>query len=158
MGNVYNVLFSFYQKYHITHWVIFLTQYLPYFFYITYPLFLIYIGITSPSTCLLYIIVPLSTFIFSSLLRAILNFPRPYEQYHFEPLIGHSSGRSFPSRHCVCAWILAFTYASMLPHLKILYYSVAFCISLSRFLSGLHFPKDIIIGWFISWLIAYTFY
>ncbi len=158
MEEIYQHLFYFYQKYHITHGIIFLTRYLPYFFYISYPLFLIYIYINMSSKGFLYTVVPLCTFIFSSLLRSFLNFPRPYEQYHFEPLLKHTSGQSFPSRHCVCAWILAFTYTSAFPSLTLLCYSIALLISLSRFLSGLHFPKDIIMGWMISGFVAFIFY
>jgi len=54
------------------------------------------------------VFVPAFVFLGGTLLRARLNFPRPYEQPGFTPLVPKEThGKSFPSRHALSAAVLA---------------------------------------------------
>ena len=54
------------------------------------------------------ILVPGFVFLGGTLLRKKLNFPRPYEQPGFTPLVEKETrGQSFPSRHALSAAVLA---------------------------------------------------
>jgi len=52
------------------------------------------------------VFVPAFVFLGGTLLRARLNFPRPYEQPGFTPLVPKEThGKSFPSRHALSVMI-----------------------------------------------------
>ena len=60
------------------------------------------------------VFVPAFVFLGGTLLRARLNFPRPYEQPGFTPLVPKEThGQSFPSRHALSAAVLAQTEPTM---------------------------------------------
>ena len=55
-------------------------------------------------------------FLGGTLLRARLNFPRPYEQPGFTPLVPKEThGKSFPSRHALSAAVLAAVWCYFYP-------------------------------------------
>ena len=89
-------------------------------------------------------------FLFVSVIRRVLNFPRPYERYDFSQLgienLKSKQGESFPSRHVFSAFligVLIFPYAPTLS----LFNLVAGCaIAVFRVLLGVHFPRDVIVG------------
>ena len=61
------------------------------------------------------ILVPGFVFLGGTLLRKKLNFPRPYEQPGFTPLVEKETrGQSFPSRHALSAAVLAAALAASL--------------------------------------------
>ena len=89
-------------------------------------------------------------FLAVSVLRKLLNFPRPYEVYDFSefgaltPKAKH--GQSFPSRHVLSAFligVLVFPYA---PFLSVISLFLGVIISVCRVIWGIHFPKDVITG------------
>ena len=54
------------------------------------------------------IIYPMNGFICVTVVRAILNFPRPYERFEMPPVIPkNTKGHSWPSRHVFSATIIA---------------------------------------------------
>ena len=72
-----------------------------------------------------YIIVPASGFFLLTLIRKWINQPRPYEAWGIIPLLDKdSSGNSMPSRHVFSAFL-----------------------GLVRVLGGVHYPKDVLVGY-----------
>ena len=95
-----------------------------------------------------YILVPAFGFILLTLLRKLIGQPRPYETWGIVPLLDKdSSGHSMPSRHVFSATIISMACLhTNLPAGLILLVLSAF-LGLVRVLGGVHYPKDILVGY-----------
>ncbi len=86
-------------------------------------------------------------FIFVSVLRAALNKPRPYELYDFyEIKPGEREGKSFPSRHCFSAFVIATLSLAVSPLSAIGVFILGITIATCRVLCGIHFIRDVVVG------------
>ena len=97
---------------------------------------------------LMYVFVPASGFVILSLLRKKLNAPRPYEVWEIVPLLDRDSpGQSMPSRHVFSATIISMAclHASLIVGFILLILSVF--LGLVRVLGGVHYPKDVVVGY-----------
>ena len=97
---------------------------------------------------LMYVFVPASGFVILSLLRKKLNAPRPYEVWEIVPLLDRDSpGQSMPSRHVFSATIISMAclHASLSVGVILLVLSVF--LGLVRVLGGVHYPKDVLVGY-----------
>ena len=97
---------------------------------------------------LMYVFVPASGFVILSLLRKKLNAPRPYEVWEIVPLLDRDSpGQSMPSRHVFSATIISMAclHASLSVGLILLILSAI--LGLVRVLGGVHYPKDVVVGY-----------
>ncbi|KXT98004.1 phosphatase PAP2 family protein [Streptococcus mitis] len=97
---------------------------------------------------LIYIFIPASGFVILSLLRKKINAPRPYEVWEIVPLLDRDSpGQSMPSRHVFSASIISMAclHASLTMGMICLILS-AF-LGLVRVLGGVHYPKDVVVGY-----------
>ena len=96
----------------------------------------------------MYFFVPASGFVILSLLRKKLNAPRPYEVWEIVPLLDRDSpGQSMPSRHVFSATIISMAclHASLSVGVILLVFSAL--LGLVRVLGGVHFPKDVVVGY-----------
>ena len=96
----------------------------------------------------IYVFVPASGFVILSLLRKKINAPRPYEEWTIKPLLDRDSpGQSMPSRHVFSATIISMAcfHASLSLGVILLVFS-AF-LGLVRVLGGVHYPKDVVVGY-----------
>lgn len=99
--------------------------------------------------------VPACTFVFITVLRQVINAPRPYETNGIVPLIKKDTvGLSFPSRHTASVFIIAMAYLYVNILLGLVMLIFAILIGLSRFLFGVHFARDVIAGAGISIIIG----
>ena len=97
---------------------------------------------------LVYVFVPASGFVILSLLRKKINAPRPYEEWTIKPLLDRDSpGQSMPSRHVFSATIISMAclHASLSVGLILLILSAI--LGLVRILGGVHYPKDVVVGY-----------
>ena len=93
------------------------------------------------------ILVPAFVFLGGTLLRAKLNFPRPYEQPGFTPLVEKETvGHSFPSRHALSAAVLAAVWLYFYPAAGVCMTVVALLICVLRVIAGVHFIRDVAAG------------
>mgnify|MGYP001740773093 FL=1 len=95
-----------------------------------------------------YILVPASGFILLTLVRKWINQPRPYETWGIVPLLEKdSSGNSMPSRHVFSATIISMAclHANLSAGLILLVLSAL--LGLVRVLGGVHYPKDVLVGY-----------
>ena len=97
---------------------------------------------------LIYVFIPASGFVILSLLRKKINAPRPYEEWDIKPLLDRDSpGQSMPSRHVFSASIISMAclHASLSVGVILLILSVF--LGLVRVLGGVHYPKDVLVGY-----------
>ena len=97
---------------------------------------------------LIYVFIPASGFVILSLLRKKINAPRPYEVWEIIPLLDRDSpGQSMPSRHVFSATIISMAcfHASLSLGVILLVFS-AF-LGAVRVLGGVHYPKDVVVGY-----------
>ena len=96
----------------------------------------------------IYVFIPASGFVILSFLRKKINAPRPYEEWEIVPLLNRDSpGQSMPSRHVFSATIISMAclHASLIVGCILLILSVF--LGLVRVLGGVHYPKDVLIGY-----------
>ncbi len=96
----------------------------------------------------IYLFIPASGFVILSLLRKKINAPRPYEVWEIIPLLDRDSpGQSMPSRHVFSATIISMAclHASLPVGLACLLFSAL--LGLVRVLGGVHYPKDVLVGY-----------
>ena len=131
---------------------------LPLMMYIFYPLQLICLGINEgwgSSIFLRFALIPLGTFLFATILRAIINAPRPYEVYDYTPVVRKpTKGKSFPSRHTAGAFIIAMAFLSVSFSLGVIMMIIAMAIAIIRIMAGVHFVRDVVFGAAMSLIIG----
>ena len=96
----------------------------------------------------IYLFIPASGFVILSFLRKKINAPRPYEEWDIKPLLDRDRpGQSMPSRHVFSAIIISMAclHASLSVGLILLILSAI--LGLVRVLGGVHYPKDVLIGY-----------
>ena len=97
---------------------------------------------------LMYVFIPASGFVILSFLRKKINAPRPYEEWDIKHLLDRDSpGQSMPSRHVFSATIISMAclHASLSVGVILLVFSAL--LGLVRVLGGVHFPKDVVVGY-----------
>ena len=97
---------------------------------------------------LIYVFISATGFVILSLLRKKINAPRPYEEWDIKPLLDRDSpGQSMPSRHVFSASIISMAclHASLSVGVILLILSVF--LGLVRVLGGVHYPKDVLVGY-----------
>lgn len=97
---------------------------------------------------LMYVFIPASGFVILSFLRKKINAPRPYEEWDINPLLDRDSpGQSMPSRHVFSATIIstACLHASLSVGVILLVLSAL--LGLVRVSGGVHYPKDVVVGY-----------
>lgn len=80
---------------------------------------------------------------------------RPFDRLaDITPLVPHTSGRSFPSRHVASGLAMAAAGAAAQPGLGLAMRWVAWLLGLSRVMAGLHYPSDVLCGALLGHAVA----
>ena len=96
----------------------------------------------------IYLFVPASGFVILSLLRKKINAPRPYEEWDIKPLLDRDSpGQSMPSRHVFSATIISMACLHASLSVGVILLVLSALLGLVRVLGGVHFPKDVVVGY-----------
>ncbi len=115
--------------------------------YAFYPLLILFLFVSKNPNRFSCLLVPAVGFVALSIFRALLNSPRPYEKYDIPPLYNKATrGKSFPSRHTFCVFIIAVTAFFINCWLGIIFFVLGILLSFSRVLCGVHFIKDVLAG------------
>lgn len=134
----------------LTHLLNILNKLLTYLIFAAYPAMLVYLLIKDRERLPMAIAVPAVSFVLLSAFRRAVNFPRPYEVFEMPPVIPKKTkGKSFPSRHVFCVAIIGITALYALPKLPvigIMILVIAVLMAVLRVCSGVHFPRDVIVG------------
>ena len=101
------------------------------------------------------ILIPLIIFVLITILRKIIDKPRPYVVLNIEPLVRRDKvGESFPSRHVLSVCIIAIAFFYICPWIGVFMSVIAVLIAVIRVLSGVHFIKDVVVGAIIGYVIG----
>ena len=101
----------------------------------------------SPLSLLKAALICLVPFILVTVLRRLINAPRPYEVYDFYTTPPKDKkGRSFPSRHVYSASVIATLTCFLYPVLGTVLCVLALTLAVLRVLLGIHFLRDVITG------------
>ena len=96
----------------------------------------------------MYVFIPASGFVILSLLRKKLNASRPYEVWEIVPLLDRDSpGQSMPSRHVFSATIISMACLHASLSVGVILLVLSALLGLVRVLGGVHFPKDVVVGY-----------
>lgn len=102
---------------------------------------------TSAVTLAVFIAVTGLPFFAVSLLRKVINAPRPYELSElFEIPPKDTKGRSFPSRHAYSAFSVLVPFLAVNTELGIGFLVIAVLMCIARVLLGYHFIRDVAAG------------
>ena len=97
---------------------------------------------------LMYVFVPASGFVILSFLRKKVNAPRPYEEWDIKPLLDRDSpGQSMPSRHVFSATIISMACLHASLTMGMICLTLSAFLGLVRVLGGVHYPKDVVVGY-----------
>ena len=103
---------------------------------------------------LMYVFIPASGFVILSFLRKKINAPRPYEVWEIVPLLDRDSpGKSMPSRHVFSATIISMACLHASLTMGMICLTLSAFLGLVRVLGGVHYPKDVVVGYIcaLSW-------
>lgn len=99
----------------------------------------------------IYVFVPASGFVILTLLRKKINAPRPYEECAIKPLLDRDSpGQSMPSRHVFSATIISMACFHASLSLGVILLVLSALLGLVRVLGGVHYPKDVVVGYIFA--------
>ena len=97
---------------------------------------------------LMYVFVPATGFVILSFLRKKINAPRPYEEWSIRPLLDRDSpGQSMPSRHVFSATIISMACLHASLTMGMICLTLSAFLGLVRVLGGVHYPKDVVVGY-----------
>ena len=97
---------------------------------------------------LIYVFIPASGFVILSFLRKKINAPRPYEEWTIKPLLDRDSpGQSMPSRHVFSATIISMACFHASLYVGVILLVLSAFLGLVRVLGGVHYPKDVVVGY-----------
>ena len=106
-----------------------------------------------------YLLVPATGFVILSLFRKKINHPRPYETWDICPLLEKdSSGQSMPSRHVFSATIISMAYFHAWTLIGMILLICSGVLALVRVLCGVHYPKDVLVGYVCGLLWGFLFF
>ena len=96
----------------------------------------------------IYLFIPASGFVILSFLRKKINAPRPYEVWEIVPLLDRDSpGQSMPSRHVFSATIISMACLHASLSVGVILLLLSAILGLVRVLGGVHYPKDVLVGY-----------
>ena len=97
---------------------------------------------------LIYVFIPASGFVILSFLRKKINALRPYEVWEIVPLLDRDSpGQSMPSRHVFSATIISMACLHASLTMGMICLTLSAFLGLVRVLGGVHYPRDVVVGY-----------
>ena len=114
---------------------------------LTFALLLVSSYIREPLLALRLCVAGAVPFFVVTVLRKLIDAPRPYELYSFyENAPKKKQGSSFPSRHVFSSFLIATLSYILSPWLTAAVALVGVALSVSRVLLGIHFVRDVVAG------------
>ena len=134
--------------------------------YVAYPCLLVWLtyaaatGAAGAAGMLLRAaLVPGISFVLVTVLRKVINAPRPYEVFDVAPVIPKDTrGNSFPSRHAFSIFVIAMTFCACCPLAWAgpVMLAAGVLLAVIRVVSGVHFPRDVVVGALLGMLAGFV--
>lgn len=134
--------------------------------YVAYPCLLAWLGYAAATGAtgaagmlLRAALVPGISFVLVTVLRKVINAPRPYEVFDAAPIIPKDTrGNSFPSRHAFSIFIIAMTFCACCPLAWAgpVMMAAGVLLAVIRVVSGVHFPCDVVVGALLGMLAGFV--
>lgn len=136
----------------------FISRFCPYMIIIFYSLFLLKIYIEWQSQLFYFIRHPLYSVLVVLIIKLLINRQRPMQKYNIKPIDDtKKTNYSFPSIQVAFAVSVALTVIKYGPNMGLLLSTLAIAITITRFLSGIHYLSDVVISVFIAYIINFLF-
>lgn len=120
---------------------------LKYLGYIAYPLLLVLVALFDRETFARMFLVPLVGFVVVTVVRRVVNEPRPYEALAIDPLIHKDTvGKSFPSRHLFSMVMIAMCWLVWCMPVGIVFLMLCAVMGYVRVVGGVHYVHDVVVG------------
>ena len=104
----------------------------------------------------LFMAVVLATYGSSTLIKYFIHRPRPYVALEGVYRVGYASGGfSFPSNHAALLAALAYFMQRVYKRGLLFWWTLAFLGGTARVYQGVHYPIDILGGWFVGSFISW---
>ena len=137
----------------------FLYKFLPLVLFLGYPIMVIYLVALWDLRFIKVLTIPAVTFLAVTVMRILINRPRPYEKYSFTPVFPKDTkGKSFPSRHTASAFIISYAFLYICPVLGVFSMVISAFLSFLRPVVGVHYVSDVLGGFLVSSLLGIVFF
>ena len=121
---------------------------LTYMMYVLYPVLMVILLIRHDEHLIKAVMIPGEGFIGVTLIRRLINRPRPYAAHDISPIIHKDKqGESMPSRHAFSAAVISMAYYAVYPLAGIILLVLSALECVIRVIGGVHYPEDVIIGY-----------
>lgn len=122
-------------------------------FFLIYGLGAVELAVFHQGQLLAYLGLPALTLGLVTLLRKLVNRPRPFDALSLKPSVSHESGGSFPSKHSASAMIIALSFLWAHPIGVLPLVTLAFLTGISRVFAGVHYPLDVLAGQLLALIV-----
>ncbi len=166
------IFYFFYNFAHQSAWIdraiIFFAVYFPYVVIIIAGLFLLFhhevfkaespyrVFLQKKKEIILVFMTSAFAWILARLLKIIIHIDRPYVALPDVQTLFPESGFAFPSGHATFYMALAFSLLFLHKKVGYIFIFLAFVIGLARVMGGVHFPVDILGGFVLGAIVAYS--
>lgn len=123
-------------------------------FIIIYSCEIFFLIINRDKKIFLCLFLPIIVLCVSNIIRNVFKKERPFSELNINPLVVHKNTYSFPSNHSVSSMIISFSLLYVNPIIGIIFIFISILTGLSRIVIGVHYPYDVIAGWFLSIIIG----
>ncbi len=127
-----------------------LSEVITYLTVAAYGVFIGFCAVKDTPLCLSFLAVTATPFIAVTVMRRVINSPRPYEVFECEELSylkeKGKRGSSFPSRHVASSFIIGSALTFVVPPVGIVILALGALLGACRVLLGRHFIRDVIVG------------
>lgn len=129
---------------------LFIANYSSHIFFTIYTVTGLRVLWRQPGRMIPYIAVPFLCYLAVKTLRAALRRPRPFSAFDLPVVTKHPKAYSCPSNHAASSVIIALACLYINGMLGSILLILSLFTGLSRVFVGLHYPADIILGWFLA--------
>jgi len=137
------------QHKEVMYAMIVIAKIITYLIFVFYPLLIVHLYVKNGinATLIKTILVPGISFAIFSIVRKIINKPRPYEVWKVDPIIEKDTkGKSFPSRHLFSSCLIGMIYVVHVPIVGAAFLIGSAYLAIYRVVMGVHFIRDVVVG------------